>query len=250
MILSAGLAAFLHFILIIVVGFVPLNWKVKDMHLDLFLCFGAGVLLSAVFMHMIPSAIPALGPMAGAYVLGGYILMVLIEKFTIAHPCGEDHCANTHHHIDKNLSWIAFFGLSIHSIVSGLALGIGIEGETHLHIAVAMLAAILVHKVPETLALVGLFVSSKWTKKRIIPVLFMYAVMGPMGILIGSRAGAHSEYFLNIAMMFSAGTFLYLGSGDLLPYLHKKMRQQWLNIVAFILGLLLLSVEALHHLHG
>ena len=242
MLLTPALAAFAHFLVILFSGSLPLTWKLEGKFFDVFLSFGAGVLLSAAFLHMIPASIPALGPSAGVYLFAGYFLMTLIERFTMAHPCGEEACPS------HRIGIVALFGLSVHSVISGMALGVGLAGPVDLHTSLALLAAILVHKVPETLALMSLLAVSGWTGTRGLLMLLLFASMGPAGILVGSLIQGEGQGYLSAALAVSAGTFLYIASSDLLPHLHKKMREEWLNFAAFLVGLAVLSFEAVHHL--
>lgn len=244
MILAPILAAIVHSLVVLLVGAVPLTWKIEGKLFDALLAFGAGVLLSAAFLHMMPAAIPQLGEATGFFVLLGYLVMTVLERFVMAHPCGEEACPN------HRLGVSALIGLSVHSVISGIALGIGLREAADFSVSFALLAAILVHKVPETLALMGLLTASHWRKKTIFLSLFFFSLMGPSGILLGAFLNIGSPTVLGAALAISAGTFLYIASADLLPQLHKKMKQQWLHFFAFILGLLALSFEAFHHLSG
>ena len=240
----ALIAALAHFLVIIFTGVLPLTWKLQGDAFDIFLSFGAGALLSAAFLHMIPSAIPALGPAVGVFLLLGYLIMVLIERFTMAHPCGEEACPS------HRIGIVALFGLSVHSIIAGTALGVGIAGAADASTSIALLAAILVHKVPETLALMSLLHISGWRGKAALGMLLVFSAMGPSGILVGSMLRGESPAFLSSALAVSSGTFLYIASADLLPHLHTKLKQKWMNFFAFLVGLFVLSIEALHHLVG
>ena len=239
MILDHSTAAFAHFLIILTIGIFPFFWRHKKDFSDPLLAFGAGVLLSAAFLHMLPSSISEIGERSGVFVLCGFVLMVLIDRFTMAHPCGEESCP-TH-----RIGMVAFLGLSIHSIISGIALGISLLKPDSVNIA--LLAAILIHKIPETLALMTLLKSSGYKKDRLFSFLFMFACMGPAGILLGKHASLDNKNLLGVALAVSTGTFIYIAASDLLPYLHKKLRQKWFNLVAFLLGLLMLSFEAVHH---
>ena len=238
------LAALAHFFVVFIVGVLPLTWKFEGDLFDIFLAFGAGVLLSAAFLHMMPEAITEVGPATGVYMLGGYVLMTVLERFAMAHPCAEDHCPN------HSIGLIAFLGLSVHSVLAGMALGIGLVGTTDISVTIALLAAILVHKIPETLALMALLKAAHWGRKQTFIVLVAFSAMGPSGILAGAHFHFDSPSFMGAALAFSAGTFLYIASGDLLPHLHRKMKQKWVNFAAFIAGLLALSFEAWHHMLG
>lgn len=239
------IAALAHFVVVFLSGAVPLKWAFEGDFFDFFLAFGAGVLLSAAFLHMMPEAIEHIGPATGIFMLAGYVLMTVLERFTMAHPCAEDdHCPN------HRIGVIAFLGLSIHSVLAGMALGVGLVGTTNTSVMLALLAAILVHKVPETLALMALLASAHWSKQKSFLMLMCFSAMGPGGILAGAFLNFGSPRFMGIALAFSAGTFLFIASGDLLPHLHRKMKQKWVNFLAFLLGLFALSFEAWPHLFG
>lgn len=243
MISAPWIAAFFHLSVILIVGLVPLTWKLQGQVFDALLSFGAGVLLSAAFLHMMPTAIESLGESTGLYILGGYVLMLVLEKFTMAHPCGEEACPN------HRVGYTALLGLSIHSIISGIALGVSLGEAEHITVSMALLAAVLVHKVPETLALTGLLAGSGWQRPKIIVALVLFSLMGPVGIGIGNFFNFRGHHLMSVAMAFSAGTFLYIASSDLLPQLHKKLKQEWLHFFAFLFGLAALSFEAFHHIH-
>jgi len=244
MLLTPVYAALAHFLVILFSGAIPLTWKLEGKFFDLFLSFGAGALLSAAFLHMIPSAIPALGPATGFFLLVGYLLMTVIERFTMAHPCGEEACPS------HRIGLVALFGLSVHSVIAGMALGVGLAGPVDISTSIALLAAILVHKVPETLALMSLLAISGFRGTRGLGMLLIFAFMGPTGILVGSMVHGGNPSVLASALAVSAGTFLYIASGDLLPHLHKKMKEEWMNFLAFLVGLFALAFEAVHHLVG
>jgi zinc transporter ZupT len=241
---SPIIVAIVQFFTIFLVGALPLTWKLEGKYFDSLLSFGAGVLLSAAFLHMLPASIPTLGTATGAFVLLGYLVMTLLERFTMAHPCGEDHCPN------HRIGLVAFLGLSVHSVIAGMALGVGLRGAGDVSVTAALFAAILVHKVPETLALMGLLLATGWTRGQMISGLLIFSAIGPIGILLASFLDQTTPGLLSAALAVSTGTFIYIASSDLLPQLHRKMKQQWMHFFAFLGGILLLSFEAWHHLLG
>lgn len=244
MIQVALLSSLALFLIILAAGAVPLFLRWKSHHFDAFLSFGAGVLLSAAFIHMFPHAVEALGAHAGITVLIGFLVILVVEKFTMAHACGEETCPN------HKIGISALFGLSVHSILAGLAVGASLKFSDNISVALITLAAVIVHKIPETLALVALLVSSAWTKKKTVLALIFFSLMTPIGIMINYLPFESSE-ILNgnasaLLLAASTGTFLYIASSDLLPHLHRKDAHQILDLAAFILGVLLLAIPSLH----
>jgi zinc and cadmium transporter len=227
---------------ILIAGFVPLFLKWRSHHFDVFLSFGAGVLLSAAFIHMFPLAVQGLGERAGVFVLVGFLIILVVEKFTMAHACGEEACPN--HQVGVS----ALFGLSVHSILTGIAVGAGLKFSSA-SVAFATFAAVIVHKVPETLALVALLIAGGWSRKSAMFALILFSLMSPLGIMINFSplvTGGLDGGFSAMMLAASTGTFLYIASSDLLPHLHRKEAHQFLDLGAFILGILLLAIPDFH----
>lgn len=239
--ITASLAAAALFATIFITGLAPLFLRWKSHHLDVFLSFGAGVLLSAAFLHMFPDATEHLGSKAGLWVLLGFLALFSVEKFTMAHACGEEACPN------HKVGLSALIGLSVHSVLSGVALGAAVSDADSPTMAAAMLFAVLVHKVPETLALAAMFLSSQWSRGKSLAGLTGFALMGPLGILLSQLGLQGSPEMAAILLALSTGTFLYIASSDLLPHLHRKEAHRWLDFLVFVVGLFLLALPTFQH---
>jgi len=231
------------FVTIFVSGSIPLLYRWKQHHFDIFLCFGAGVLLSAAFLHMLPTAIESSGEQTGLFVLGGFLLLFFAEQFTMTHACSEEACPN------HKVGLSALLGLSIHSIITGIALGVSflgvslLDGASH-SVVYAMLFAVLIHKIPESLTLAAMLLASAWKRRTSFIAILVFALMSPLGIWLSRY---YSGNALGAALGVSTGTFLYIASSDLLPHLHKKEAHRWWNLTAFTVGLLLLAFQRHSH---
>lgn len=240
--MPAFLPASVIFFIILGTGLLPLIWNWQSKHLDVFGAFGAGVLLAAAFVHMLPEANQAMGEISGFYVLAGFLFIYFIEDFLMAHSHGGEPCPN------HKIGWSALIGLSAHSIVAGVALGVGLQESNSTMLSSALLAAIAIHKVPETLALMALILNSGWNKRAALIALVFFALMGPSGVIFSflpwiSSEFAQSQKFFGAALALSAGTFVFIASSDLLPSLHRHGSHKYLNLLAFLLGILLLSLH-------
>ena len=154
-------------------GLFPLfkNWK--ESTLRHFISFGAGVLLGAAFFHMIPESFEKIGAKASYLIFSGFFVLFLLEKFIIVHACDMQEC--TAHH---TLGISSFFGLSIHSITDGIALGSG-SGDGALTFAIFL--AIIAHKPPCALALSSVLIRDNFTKKAVIILAVLFSLMVPLG---------------------------------------------------------------------
>ncbi|MDP6461485.1 MAG: ZIP family metal transporter, partial [Gemmatimonadota bacterium] len=118
-------------------GLAPLAREWPRATLRLLLAFGTGVLLGAAFTHMIPEAVGLLGPDVGPPVLAGFLLIYVLERFVMVHPCEEEGCAF------HRMGVAAFIGITVHSLIDGLALGAAVAIP---ELSWAVAAAIILHK--------------------------------------------------------------------------------------------------------
>ena len=70
-------------------GFLPLLRELSQKGLALLLSFSAGVLLGAVFFHMLPETGRVLSDDIGWPILTGFLLIFVMERFVFVHACEE-----------------------------------------------------------------------------------------------------------------------------------------------------------------
>src|SRR5512147_3222054 len=68
-------------------GSLPLLGGVRRS--DTFLSFSAGVMLGAGFIHMLPEAVEGAGFRTIPFVLVGFLVLFLLERFVLVHVCAE-----------------------------------------------------------------------------------------------------------------------------------------------------------------
>lgn len=222
--------------------FVPQH---KEHHLQVYVSLGAGLLLGMSFVHMIPEASELLPHTFGAWLLLGFLILLVLERFMMVHACEEHHC--DYHTVGV----AAFFGLAVHGVIEGFALA---SSMVMPHLASLVLIAILAHKAPAGVALTSILRMAKKSKKQILLFVTGVALSGPVGIL-GAYLFLKSETINNTSgalLAMSAGTFIYIGACDLLPELHKKDEDKFKRLAAFFVGILIsyLSVYLLHEPHA
>lgn len=226
--------AFIFFVTM-VGGWIP---TVKPWTQDTFrmiISFCAGILLGAVFFHVLPEISPILGDRLGYPVMVGFLMIFILEKFIMVHPCEEGEC--DYHQIGV----AAYFGIGIHSVLDGVAIGAG----SLMNLSAVILAAVTIHKFPAALALSSLLVKGgEYTKKKILVSMFFFALATPLGallsILILERL---SDYLVGIALGVSAGTFLFISIADLLPTVYEEHQKGYKNLVCLCLGILVMILS-------
>lgn len=192
------------------------------------LSFGAGIMIGTGFVHLIPEAVELVGISAGLAVLTGYLTLLVFEKFVMIHPCEEMDC-HFHH-----LGLSAYLGISLHSLVDGLAVGSSLGS---LALSTVVFLSILVHKVPYSYALGSLLCLGNRSRTRLVTMILAFALMTPLGAIL-THLLIHElpEGALGYAMAFSAGNFLFVATSDLLPQIRLHDRRERRQLVYLLAG--------------
>lgn len=207
-----------------------------------FLSFAAGVMFGAAFFHMLPEAYHGGGYRAFWYLPAGFVFLFLLERFVVAHACEEPPDCEEHAH-GHGMGMAAFFGLSIHTLVDGLALGSSIyEG-----IGLTAFIAIVAHKIPSALSLSALLKAEGRKNANVLGYAFLFGLVVPLGAIIyfGLERLVKFEAFAPLALAFSAGSFLYVAVSDLLPHVNRHGKDSRVqNVLALLAGMALMAALA------
>ncbi|NNE08500.1 MAG: ZIP family metal transporter [Gemmatimonadetes bacterium] len=211
-------------------GAAPLVRKVSRNRVTYFVSAGAGILLGAAFLHMMPFTWHALGERAGIPILGGFLLIFVLEKFFLIDPCEEVGC-----HIHK-FGLAAFMGITFHSLLDGVAVGSSFHIQ---HLAPSVFAAIAVHKIPAAFCLASILLLAGYSRNRAAWMIAGFSLATPIGAVAAFFfLQGLSEQALAIAIGLSAGSFLGIATSDLLPQLHRESGNRALPFVFLFLGVL------------
>ncbi len=215
-------------------GLLPLLRTWSRSTIRLLLAFGTGVLLGAAFFHMIPEAAEALGDGIGAAVLAGFLLIYVLERFVMMHPCEEEGCSFHH------MGVAAFCGITLHALIDGIALGAGLSIPS---LSMAVTLAIVLHKLPASLSLSGILLHCEYPRGRIVGMILLFALATPIGAALsfGLLQGLTGD-LLHWAIGFSAGTFLAIATADLLPQVHSAPEGRFRNLAALFAGILIMTL--------
>lgn len=232
----------LMFVVTMAGGMITLVRKWSDDWLHLFLSLGAGIFLGAVFFHLLPEAMEyEVSQGSGAYILIGYLLIFLIERF-IAHRGGDQ---NGQGHFVVSLT--ALIGLSVHSVMDGFGLVV-VWNDPEL--AKVLFASILAHKIPAAFSLASLMILAKQSRAKIVTGLVVFAATAPIGALaLAPILGDQHTIDLRPFMGVVTGSFMYVATADLLPEVFHSRRRRWINLGLMIIGIVLMGYFGPEHGH-
>lgn len=192
--------------------------------LETLIAISAGFMVSVAVLDLIPESIVTHGRDAAAIVLVGYLLVHLTQHTFARHF----HFGPETHHVTGAVSASALIGLLLHTFVDGVAIASGFETRPSLGILVFL--AILLHKLPEGLAIGSLFLAAGASRTSALGAGAALGVATLLGALLTQYVGILAEYGLPLA----AGVTLYVGASNLVP--EFQMKRRWSLPLAFFSG--------------
>ena len=249
-------------------GWLLLVIRPTHTRLQMAISFVAGLMLGIALLHFLPDADAQLHSLdrTAAWMLGGFLVMFFVQRFFHFHhhdsaegdpedcchePAELDEHAHAHHAHSlagksaQQLSWIGTaLGLSLHSLLDGLALAAAVESGARGHVKLAGLGVALVvilHKPFDAMAISTLMTAggSSRLSRHILNGLF--ALVSPVGAVLfyfgASQFAGSDAAFLGCALAFCAGTFLCIASSDLLPELQFHSHDRFKLSLALMAGL-------------
>lgn len=252
-------------------GWLPVAIRLTHRRMEIAVSGVAGFMLGVGLLHLLPEALHLAPP--NHVVLGllaGFLAMFFIERFFCFHhhdaPADDppetgakrSGCGQQRLH-EHDLTWSgAAVGLTLHSLIAGIALAAATHAETAAHPAggrpwagLAMFLVIVLHKPFDSLTLGALMAIGGWRvgTRHLVNALFALAV--PCGALLfhfGVQAHGHDETgFLGAALAFATGTFLCIAMSDLLPELQFHSHDRVKLSLALLAGIALAWVVAQSH---
>ena len=209
-------------------SFLPLLRELSQRALALLLSFSAGVLLGAVFFHMLPET-RVLSDNIGWPILAGFLLIFVMERFVFVHACEERQC-DIH-----QMGIPAFLGISLHSLLDGLALGAGLLMP---HPGSGDLLTGIIHKVPDSISITSILLSAGWSRRRVAVLSLLFSLTTPAGALLAYLFfRSLTPENIAIAIGISSGTFLAIATADILPQVHRIEQRNPLTLLFLTMGL-------------
>ncbi|XP_015183378.1 PREDICTED: zinc transporter ZIP9-A [Polistes dominula] len=213
-------------------GFLPLIMNLSEDKLQLVSVLGAGLLVGTALAVIIPEGIRALFTtpagsidhpqndsdlhfLIGISLVLGFVFMLLVDQCTRRGG-------------GKEKSFTATLGLVVHAAADGVALGAAAT-TSQADVEVIVFFAIMLHKAPAAFGLVSFLLHEGVEKKKIGKHLLVFSLSAPcLALLTYFGIGKEGKETLSnvnatgLAMLFSAGTFLYVATVHVLPELMTR----------------------------
>ena len=192
--------------------FRPANWLQDNFKLAI--AFAGGFLLSICLLHILPDLFHSqLGSFkVGSLVLAGFFLQQFLEHITYGAEHGHFHKHQNEHNHQLSFGVMILVGLTIHSFLEGTILSLpNADIDTSNR---SLLAGIVLHKIPASLALSSVLVCTLKTRLSTIAFLTLFAVATPAGVVAGHylQSGFGNSMVLWILLAIVCGNFLHIST--------------------------------------
>jgi ZIP family zinc transporter/zinc and cadmium transporter len=197
------------------------------------LAFSAGFLVAVALGELVPEAITRGGEQAGWWMLGAFGAVHLTQHTLVTHF----HFGEETHEVSKGVAGSALVGMMMHTFVDGVAIATSFAVDPTM--GALVLVAIVLHKLPEGLAIGSLFMATGGSARAGIGAA---AVLGAATVTGAALSGTVAVLATH-GLALSAGVTLYVGGSNLIPEFQGK--KGWSHNAWFFAGVALYAFAAL-----
>lgn len=177
--------------------------KDNPQRLKLILAFSGSYLFAITIIHLLPEVYSNHNHVVGLFILGGFILQILLEQFSDGIEHGHIH---SHNH-QKSFPWAIMISLSLHAFLEGMPL----TGKNNDH----LVFGIAIHHIPAAFALGSVLLNNHTSKNLTIAFLVIFALMSPLGYVFSfvlSKGYIVDETYYQYIMGIVIGIFLHIST--------------------------------------
>lgn len=222
-------------------GYLLVRKHWEQRYLRYFVALGAGFMMGAAMLEMLPESFHLSPQWAPLLVLGGFCIVHVLEHTITPHfHFGEE----VHHHemVSRRTSYSVLGGLAAHSLFDGVAIASGFAISNWL--GWILFLAVFLHKVPEGFTIASVMLASGRSRRTALLSSTIVAIATVVGVLVINIA----PWLVSIGLPLSAGVTLYVAAVDLLPETNRepgiRMAVVFLAGIVLFLALKLLSERA------
>lgn len=220
-------------------GLFILHREWSRQYLKYFLALGAGFMLAAAILEILPEAVSMTGSIAYFFVLVGYFIVHFFEHTLAPHfHFGEE--THPEHLVPDHAVVSALLGLSIHTFFDGVAIASGFLVSGWLGGVIFL--AVFLHKIPEGFTVASLMIASGQSRRMALYAAILLGAATVVGVLLMGLLRSEVGYALPI----SAGVTLYVAATDLIPEVNREPDTRMALLVFLGVSLMLLLAKLFH----
>jgi ZIP family zinc transporter len=181
--------------------------------LHLLLGFSSGAVLGVALFDIIPEIFNLDGGRdVMPFTAIGFLFYFALERYTAMHRAREHAHAHASH--VQEFGMLVAAGLSIHSFLDGVAIGVGFQTSTHIGLLIAI--AVISHDLSDGLNTVTVVLAHD-NSLNCAGFWLLIDMIAPVLGALSTVAISLGHGVLTWLLAFFAGSFLFIGASDLLP---------------------------------
>ncbi len=194
----------------------------------LILSFAAGIMLALAMFELMPEALElgsTLSVVVG-FILGCAMMFGVDRILPHAHlsRSGQLEVENPENFPETDRAvirtgYLVFFGIALHNLPEGLAIGAGLEANPELGLYIAI--AIGLHNIPEGLAVAGPLRAGGMSRFKVLLFTLAAGMMTVVGTAIGLLIVNISTMLVSALLAFAAGAMAYIVNDELIPQANR-----------------------------
>ncbi|KAM4662614.1 zinc transporter ZIP9 isoform 1-T2 [Discoglossus pictus] len=200
----------------------------------------------------------------GVSLVLGFVFMLLVDQIGSSHVHSSTDDPEAARAASSKIT--TTLGLVVHAAADGVALGAA-ASTSQTSVQLIVFVAIMLHKAPAAFGLVSFLMHAGLERNRIRKHLLVFALAAPvlsmltyLGLSKSSKEALSEVNATGVAMLFSAGTFLYVATVHVLPevggmgHSHKPDSSggkglSRVEVMALVVGCLIPLVLSVGHQH-
>ena len=193
---------------------VTIKRRWDEVLLKCFVALGAGFMLGAAFLGMVPESV-RLTDLAPLLILVGYLMIHFFEHTLARHfHFGEE--THVEMVLAPSVSVFALTGLLIHTFFDGVSIASGFDVRTGL--GVLIFAAVALHKIPEGFTVGSIMLASGRSRRTAMASSTALGLSTIVGVIFAS----YLKGLLGYRLALSAGVMIYVAASDLIPEVNRE----------------------------
>src|SRR3989338_792992 len=182
--------------------------------------FAAGTLLAVSFLDLLPEAAEILGTnlqILFAWTLAGIVVFFLFERIVVQ--------LHTHYHEDDSVHAhpapvLLMVGDAFHNFIDGIVIATAFIANPTLGVITAV--GVAVHELPQEIGDFSVLLHHGWKKASVLWVNLGISLTSVLGAVLAYALRDLIVPVLPHLLAFTAGIFIYIAAGDLLPEISKS----------------------------
>ncbi|TWT38847.1 ZIP family metal transporter [Blastopirellula retiformator] len=258
-------------------GALPTMMRLTHTRMQVMMSGVGGLMLGVGVLHLLPHGVAESGSidLAVGGMFAGILTMFFLMRVFHAHqhaPVEQDypefaaeehdhdhdhqhahgHCDHDHGDPNPNSVWRwlgIFLGLSLHTLIDGVALAAAVEAAAHVEsglgrLAIGVFLGIVLHKPLDALSITFVMRAGSWSATTMNLINFGYALMCPIGMVLfyfalGTLDVSWRHAVIGGALGYAAGVFICISLADILPEIQFHSHDKWKLSSALLFGALL-----------